>query len=114
LKTTHVFHAKVDPPSDGGAAEIGVHTRETGSNHGVLRALTVTIVRAGDGSLIETRNVRFAEPQATQMIGDVGRWIGGNDDCSIVGTGGWNATKPPLEPSKGEAPAKPAKASLPR
>lgn len=114
LKKTHVFHAKVDPPSEGGAAEIGVHTRETGSNHGVLRALTVTIARSGDGSLVETRNARFAEPQANQMIADVSRWIEGKDDCSIVGTGGWSATKPPPAPSKSEATAKPTKAPPPR
>ena len=79
LKQTHVFHAKADPPSSGGAAEISVHTRETGSSH------------ASGGTVVEVQNYRFPDSQSKLMIGDVSRWVGGEAGCSIVGTGGWQA-----------------------
>ena len=114
LKKTHVFHAKVDPPVTGHAAEIAIHTREAGSSHGVLRAFAVTIRPSGTGSVVEAENFRFATIQADLMIADVGRWTAGKDDCSIVGTGGWSAATPPAgagSPQGGTlvqpAPAKP-------
>jgi hypothetical protein len=98
LKKTHVFHAKVDPPDKGGTADIGVHTREAGSSHGVLRAFGVTITPSGSGSLIEAQNVRFPEPQAAIMIADVNRWASGKSECAIVGMGGWDAARPTTPP----------------
>lgn len=108
LKATHVFHAKVDPPAAGGAAEIGVHTREAGSTIGVLRAFGITINPVtGGGSAIEVQNVRFPEKEAALMKSDVARWIAGQDNCSIVGTGGWQAgPKPIAEPAKESIAAK--------
>lgn len=105
LKKTHVFHAKVEPPSNGGAAEIGVHTREAGSSHGVLRAFGVAITPSGSGSVVEAQNFRFPEPQAAIMIADVSRWAAGKDECGIVGTGGWDAAQPspvPTPPDTGQ------------
>ena len=104
LKKTHVFHAKVDPPVNGGTAEIPVHTREAGSSHGVLRAFAVGIAPSGEGSVVEAQNFRFPEPQAATMIADVGRWAAGKGDCSVVGTGGWDAAPPP---PAGASPAGP-------
>lgn len=95
LKKTHVFHAKVEPPANGSTADIGVHTREAGSSHGVLRAFGVTITPSGNGSIVEAQNFRFPEPQAAIMIADVKRWASGKDECGIVGTGGWDAAQPP-------------------
>jgi hypothetical protein len=110
LKKTHVFHAKVDPPSMGHAAEIAVHTRTEGSTHGVLRAFGISITPSGTGSVVEAKNYRFSEAEANLMIADVGRWTAGNDDCSVVGTGGWNAAAPsgdavPAKPNAVPAPA---------
>lgn len=99
LKKTHVFHAKVEPPADGGAAEISIQTRETGSTHGVLLAYAIAIAPAPSGSLIEARNFRFTDDQANLMTQDVSRWVSGKEDCSMVGTGGWAAG------SSGAAPA---------
>lgn len=106
LKQTHVFHAKADPPASGGAAEIGVHTRETGSSHGVLRAFVVTITPSGGGAVVEPQNVRFPEPQAALMTADVSRWVAGKEGCSIVGTGGWQAGPAPPEEAKATVAAK--------
>lgn len=109
LKRSHVFHARADSPSSAGPVEIGVHTRETGSSHGVLRAFGVVIAPAGDGSVVEAQNIRFPEAQAALMTADVSRWVAGNDGCSIVGTGGWQAgpAAPPEEPKPVAAKAKP-------
>ena len=105
LKATHVFHARVDPPSAGGAAEIAVHTREAGSNHGVLRAYGILIRPAGEGSAIEIQNVRFPDRDAELMRADVAHWIAGKEGCAIVGTGGWNAgPKPAAAETPGAAP----------
>ena len=103
LKQTHVFHAKADPPSAGGAAEIGVDTREAGSSHGVLRAFGVAITPSGEGSVVETRNVRFADAQSALMMADVTRWVQGQEGCSIVGTGGWQAAPPTTQPEAAKA-----------
>lgn len=97
LKKTHVFHAKVDSPTEGKAAEIAVHTRAEGSSHGVLRAFTITITPSGSGSVIETQNYRFPPAEGELMTKDVSRWVAGKDDCSVVGTGGWNAAAPSPE-----------------
>lgn len=92
LKATHVFHARVDPPSAGGSAEIGVHTREAGSTIGVLRAYVIAINPvSGGGSTIEVQNVRLPEKDAALMKADVARWIAGQEGCSVIGTGGWQA-----------------------
>jgi hypothetical protein len=111
LKKTHVFHAKVDPPSMGHAAEIAVHTRTEGSSHGVLRAFGISITPSGTGSVVEAKNYRFSEAEANLMTADVGRWTAGKDDCSVVGTGGWNAAAPSADAGSAKpdtAPAVPA------
>jgi hypothetical protein len=103
LKATHVFHAKVDSPADGGTAEISVHTRESGTSHGVLRAFGVLIKPVtGGGSTIEVQNVRFPEKDAALMHGDVARWVSGQDGCSVAGAGGWQAgpAPPAADPPK--------------
>ncbi|MGE0766412.1 MAG: hypothetical protein AB7L90_08110 [Hyphomicrobiaceae bacterium] len=112
LKKTYVFHAKVDPPSAGKGAEIAVHTRTEGSSHGVLRAFAIAITPAGSGSIVEAQNIRFERSQAQLMIADVGRWSTGDEDCSVVGTGGWNPAagqSPGTVPPPGTAPASPSK-----
>lgn len=101
LKKTHVFHAKVDPPSAGGAAEIAVHTRDSDSGkagHAALRAYRVDITTAAGGSHIEAQNVRFPEAQGADMNRDVSRWAAGGEGCSVLGTGGWAAAAPPSAP----------------
>lgn len=106
LKATHVFHAKVDPPSAGGAAEIGVHTREAGSTIGVLRAYAIAINPvSGGGSTIEVQNVRLPEKDAALMKADVARWVRGEEGCSAVGTGGWQAGPQPIAQSSKESTA---------
>jgi hypothetical protein len=97
LKKTHVFHAKADSPTAATPIEIAVNTREEGTSHGVLRAFAISITPSGSGSLVESKNIRFPAPQAEIMIADVGRWTSGKDDCSVVGTGGWNAATPAAE-----------------
>jgi hypothetical protein len=108
LKKTHAFHAKADPASLGGAADIAVHTREGGSStHSNLRAFRITITPAGGGSNVEASNLRFSDDQSAIMIADVARWVAGEQDCSIVGTGGWGAAPaPPAAPAAATGKAK--------
>ncbi len=112
LKKTHVFHARVDPPTAGGAAEIVVHTRDadtSAAGYAALRAYRVAITPAAGGSLVEAQNVRFPEAQGADMNRDIARWLAGKEDCSVVGTGGWGAGTP-LSPQGDGAPPKPGKA----
>lgn len=108
LKKSHVFHAKTDPPSAGGAAQIVVHTRDAETlqpgqaGYAALRAFQISISPAAGGSLVETQNVRFPEPQGLDMTKDVARWVGGSDGCSVLGTGGWAAA-----PASAVVPAAP-------
>jgi hypothetical protein len=113
LKKTHVFHAKAESPTAGGAAEIDIHTRETGSNHGVLRAYGITIAPASGGSLVEAQNFRFPEEQANLMTADVSRWVRGKEGCSIVGTGGWAAGPAPDPATVAKVSGKPKPAQKP-
>jgi hypothetical protein len=113
LKRTHIFNARVDPQSKGGAAEIVVQTREpgqTGTTNGSLRAFSVSLAPNGNGSLIETRNVRFPEDLAASMSADVARWNSGKDGCAVIGTGGWAAAPPPPPAPESKKKPKPRKA----
>jgi hypothetical protein len=95
LKATHTFHARVEPPTSGGAAEIIVHTRDASQQaQGALKAFRITITPAATGSVIETESLRFPVQQGAAMTADVSRWIGGEEGCSVVGTGGWEARTP--------------------
>jgi hypothetical protein len=92
LKQTHVFHASVEPPSAGGAAEIAVQVRDSlQSSHGSLRAFRVSITKTATGALVETQNMRFPPEQGEAMKADVARWLLGKEDCSVLGAGGWGA-----------------------
>lgn len=114
LKKTHVFHAKVDPPTAGGAAEIVVHSRDphvqardantAAAGYAALRAYRVSITPAAGGSLVEAQNVRFPEAQGADMNRDVARWLAGKEDCAVIGTGGWGAG--PAAPPQDAAQAK--------
>ena len=122
LKKTHVFHAKVDPPSAGGAAEIAVHTRDADTSRGVLKAFGIAITPGAAGSIVEAQNVRFPEPLAANMTADVARWVAGQEGCSIVCTGGRDAAAPAAgEPAtkatvtaKAEDKAKPKDKAAPK
>jgi|LNFM01.1.fsa_nt_gb hypothetical protein len=116
LKRTHIFNARVDPPSKGGSAEIVVQTREpgqTGTTNGSLRAFSVSFEPNANGSLIETRNVRFPEDLAAGMSADVARWNSGKDGCAVIGTGGWAAGPPPPPAPESKKKQKPRKAKAP-
>lgn len=108
LKATHAFHARVDAPSEGGQAEIVVHTRDTDKpQHGALRAYRIIIAPTPAGSLVEAQNVRFPEALGATLTSDVKGWIEGKEGCSGVGTGGWDAKAP------GEETAAAAKRNTP-
>lgn len=95
LKATHAFHARVDPPSKGGTAEIVVAVRDPlQPAYGALRAYQVAITPSSSGSLVEARNVRFPHTQAADMTADVRRWLGGQQDCGVAVTSSTAAPTP--------------------
>ena len=104
LKKTHVFHADVSSQTTGGGAEIAIYERDkTGQAPRSIRAFRISIAASGNGSHVQPENFRMPENVARDMAADVGRWTQGQDDCSVVGLGGWTAEK-----AKDEAPAEPA------
>ncbi|MBS0242808.1 MAG: hypothetical protein JSS20_11575 [Proteobacteria bacterium] len=88
LKKTHVFNAKADPASAGGAAEILIQTREAPAPgegvHGSLRAYRILVTPNSTGSVIEAQNLKFTPEQAAAMTSDVTRWIKGDDTCGAA------------------------------
>lgn len=93
FKGSHVFYANASPPTAGGEAEIVIHKKDTvvGDSPRAIRAFKVTFTRSGDGSLMTAENLRFPEPVAKDMYADLARWARGQDGCSVMGAGGWNA-----------------------
>ncbi len=116
LKATHVFHADVQPPTSGGAAEIVLQQRDpvtaTSQSPRSLRAFRIVITASGDGSHMSSENLRFPETVGKTMQEDVARWAKGETGCSIVGTGGWGGQQVPITTSSTTPPAK--KKALPK
>ncbi|MFV0296845.1 MAG: hypothetical protein ACK5JT_12080 [Hyphomicrobiaceae bacterium] len=94
LKADYTFHAKAEPMSDGGAAQISIQTRSAENrNWGALTAFRAVIKtrQNGSGTSVETENLRFSKEQGVAMTGDIRRWLTGVQDCSVMGSGGWGA-----------------------
>ncbi|MEZ5853787.1 MAG: hypothetical protein R3D67_03200 [Hyphomicrobiaceae bacterium] len=101
LKATHTFHARAEPESKGGAAQILVQTRAPDDpNHGALTAYRITIAPAPGGAQVDAENARFSKQQGEIMTGDVKNWLAGADNCTVMGSGGWGAAAPAAEPVK--------------
>ncbi len=100
LKKAYVFHADVAPPSGGSGAEIAIYERDsTGQTPRSIRAFRITIAPTGGGSSLQSENFRMAPEVARDMSADLGRWLMGQRNCSVVGIGGWKAEQVPLETS---------------
>ncbi len=106
LKKTYVFHADVAPQTSGGGAEIAIYERDTtGQSPRSVRAFRISIAPTGGGSRLQSDNFRMAPEVARDMGADLGRWVQGQDKCSVVGIGGWKAEHaPPIETSSVAAP----------
>ena len=95
LKATHTFHARAEPPSAGGGAQILVQARGADDpRYGALIAYRISIAPSAGGSAIETENARFTKAQGVAMTADVRRWLAGSSECEVMGAGGWGANAP--------------------
>ncbi len=85
LRATHIFHAKVAPPSDGGDVEISVHKRVYRQKTPLgAKVYRVRIRQAGSGSDVTIDNIGMAAEIATLMRRDLNGWIGGGQKCSAA------------------------------
>jgi hypothetical protein len=82
LRRTHIFHADVDPPTRGGAAEIGVLERDATQPSPWGRRVFRIELTASDGSTaIEVANLALPEALAARMRADVFEWLDGRSAC---------------------------------
>jgi len=112
LEETHVFEGKLDPESEGGAAEVAVHIRTPDQpNPRGGKVFVVSIKKEGEGSSLVTENRRLPEPLADAMRTDVARWAKtGSVECSVLaGPESQTAANAPPLPERKPA-AKKAKA----
>ena len=107
LKKAYVFHADVAPDSAAGGAEIAIYERDkAGQGARAVRAMRITIARSGGGSNVQLENFRMPEAVAADMGADVNRFVQGQQGCSVIGLGGWQAEAGKDEPSPESKPKK--------
>ena len=102
LEESHVFEGKLDPESEGGAAEVAVHIRTPDQpNPRGGKVFIVTITREGEGSSLVSENRRLPEPLAHAMRSDVARWAKtGSIECSVLEPGSQTAANTPPLPER--------------
>lgn len=102
LKAKYVYHAEVQPPAQGGRAEIVIHERDrTSENPRGLRAFRIAIAPDGEASSLTVETLKLPGPLAKSMQKDVRRWAAGAIGCS--------GADPGWEPRSPKAPEKPKK-----
>jgi hypothetical protein len=101
LKKSHIFHADVDPPSKGGAAEVSVLERDvTGAKLWGARTFKVALKPVGEQTGIEVENLKMPEATAALMRADVFQWAQGGKECKLQPV---EVAAPPPEPAKPRA-----------
>lgn len=106
LKKDYIYHAEADAPSRGGRAEITIHKRDSAQpNPRGAKAFKVKIDPNGENTTLVTENLSMAEPMASGMVSDVGRWAKGDQGCAGSSTvAGWGDAKPAAEAPKAPEP----------
>lgn len=84
LENTHVFEGKLEPESEGGAAEVAAHIRTPDQpNPRGGKVFIVTMTKQGDGTSLVTESRRLSDELANSMRADVARWAKtGSVECS--------------------------------
>ena len=92
LHGSHLFRAKAEPASRGGAAEVKIYERVPGQKLGLV-AFSVAIAgsRSPSPGLVTTHNRRFTKSAAQRMDGDIRRWVRGEISCRGRISGQWPA-----------------------
>lgn len=89
LNLTHLFHANVEPQSQGGLATIVIYQRGPKANpRHRLAAMRILITPiTGTSSTVEIINRRFADATAKRMAAEVRNWAGGKSGCLDIAPG---------------------------
>lgn len=92
LKSTHIFHADVAPPSDNAGAEIVIHERDAAAESPrSIRAYRILITRAPEGTFVAGENLKLPAALAIRMDEDIHRWAKGQGGCNTAGAEAWTA-----------------------
>jgi hypothetical protein len=85
LKPGYIYHADADPPSKGGGAVIGIHSRDKSvSDPRSIRAWKLAIVPAPEGTTVDIENLRLPAAYAEALERDARRWAAGGEGCSPI------------------------------
>lgn len=83
LKGSHIFHAEVDPPSRGGAAEVAVHRIEPDQpTPWGRRVFRVRLDPVDEATAIAIESTAMPGDVAGRMRADVFQWAAGKPACS--------------------------------
>jgi hypothetical protein len=82
LKTTHIFNAEADSPTQGGAAAIVLHERDdTLGDHRGARAFRIAFVPDPGGVRLSLVNLKMSDAIAQSMVRDAETWARGGEGC---------------------------------
>ena len=101
LDRTYIWHAKAEPESKGGIAEILVHERFEKNQRG-LKAFSITIAPKGEGAAVAVQNLKMPEAIGKRMSADAYRWARGGVGCA-EGDTSWTPVVPPAAPRPTDA-----------
>ncbi|MEQ8825456.1 MAG: hypothetical protein RIC14_13890 [Filomicrobium sp.] len=105
LKKTHLFQARAQPRSAGGAAQIAIHERIKGKpNQPGRKVFSVSITPIGSSATVSSTNDGLPEAKGEAMRADVDRWAAAEEGCLKEPIDeGWAATSDAGKSSKGKA-----------
>ena len=103
LDRTYIWHAKAEPESRGGVAEIVIHER-VDKNYRGQKAFSITITPKGDNAAVVVENLKMPEGAGPKMVKDAYRWAEGGVGCN-AGDTSWAPVVP--EPVKASDPRRP-------
>ena len=82
LKGKYIYHADAAPPSKGGRAEIGIHTREEETSPRGNRVYHISIEPMAERANLTVENIRLPDELAQQLQEDTQRWAASEDEVS--------------------------------
>jgi hypothetical protein len=83
----YIWHAKVEPESKGGTAEILIHERVDKNQRGA-KTFGVLIAPHGDNATVSAENIKMPEALGSRLKADAYRWARGGIGC-VKGDTAW-------------------------
>lgn len=106
LDRTYILHARAEPESKGGMAEILIHERFEQNQRG-LKAFSVTIAPKSEGAAVAAQNLKMPPETGKQLTADAYRWAKGNVGCKEGETDWAPVAAAPVPETKKPVPKKP-------